>query len=108
MANDNAREKLLYLIDRKAFEPVLSASPKDYQSDKDRQKLTDAQKTTRSTQHRYHTSYKTAQDVYQNYKDDLSSDAAEDVDRELKALRLPTLRDIKPEVEKLAGQLGVK
>ncbi len=82
MAQADAREQLLDLIDKKAFEPVLDASPKDYEKEQDRQKLADAQQTTRSTQHRYHTSYKTAKDVYQNYKDDLSSDAAEDVDRE--------------------------
>lgn len=106
--SDDKREKLLDLIDRKAFDPVLKASPEEYESEADRKKLADVQKTTRSTQHRYHTSYKTAKDVYQNFKDDLSSDAAEDVDRGLSALRLPTLKDIKPDVEKLAQQLGVK
>ncbi len=106
--SDDKREKLLELIDKKAFDPILAASADDHTSEADRKKLSDVQKTTRSTQQRYHSSYRTAEDVYSNFRDDLSSDAAQKVDHELRALNLPTLKDIKPEVEKLAKQLGVK
>ncbi len=106
MADDNARKKLLDLIDHKAFDPVLNADPKDY-PESQRNKLNDVQSTTRSTKKRYHDSYETAHDVYLNYKRDLSSAAAEDVSRELRDLDLPTLTDIKDEVEKKAHDLGV-
>jgi hypothetical protein len=106
MPDKDARQELLDLLDKKAFDPVLNASPDDYTKDK-RNALKDVQGTTRSTQKRYHDHYKTAQDVYANYKDDLSSDAAQDVDRELRDLGLPTLKEIQWEVEKKAQELGI-
>jgi len=41
------------------------------------------------------------------FQDDLRSDAARKVHRQLKDLRLPTLDDVKPEFDELANQLGV-
>ncbi len=43
MTNDSAREKLLDLLDRKAFDPVLNASPSAYTSERDKEKLRDVQ-----------------------------------------------------------------
>jgi hypothetical protein len=37
--SDDKRQKLLDLIDKKAFEPVFNASPSDYKSEDDRSKL---------------------------------------------------------------------
>ena len=107
MPDKNAREKLLDLLDRKAFDPVLVASPDDYSSENDRQKLRDVQETTRSTRRSYHEKYTTAEKVRYNFRDDLSSDAAQKVHRKLRSLRLPTLNDIKDEFEQVADELGV-
>ncbi len=106
MPDKHAREQLLDLIDRKAFQPVLDASPDDYKNDKDKETLRDVQKTTRSTQQSYH-KYNSAEKVRDMFRDDLSSDAAQKVHRELRELGLPTLNDIKDEVEQLADKLGV-
>ena len=108
MADNDARERLLDLLDKKAFDPVLNTSPDDYQSDKDKKRLKDVQETTRSTQHSYHAKYKSAGKVVEMYRDDLSSSAAQKVHDELRGLGLPTLNDIKGEFEKLADQLDVK
>ncbi len=43
-----------------------------------------------------------------NYERDLSSDAAEKVQSQLRDLGLPTLQQVKPEFEKLAHKLGVE
>lgn len=106
MPNKHAREQLLDLLDKKAFDPVLKASPNHYKSESDKQKLRDLQETTRHTQQSYHEKYTTAQDVRDNFRRDLSSEAAKKVHRELRDLGLPTVNDIKNEFEQLADQLG--
>ncbi len=106
MSDKDAEGKLLELLDRNAFEPVLNASPDDYSSESDRKKLRDVQEKTKSTQQSYH-KYGSAEKVREMFRDDLSSDAAQKVHRQLKYLGLPTLDDIKPEFEKLADDLGV-
>jgi hypothetical protein len=107
MPERDAREKLLALLDTKAFEPVLKASPDDYSSEAEKKKLQDLQQTTRSTQQSYHQKYKTAEKVQEMFRDDLHSEAAQKVHRELRDLGLPTLNDIQDEFEKLADELGV-
>lgn len=108
MADSKAREKLLDLIDKKAFDPVLNASPDKYSSESDKKKLRDVQETTRSTQRSYHDKYKTAQAVVENFHSDLNSEAAKKVHHELRDLGLPTLNDIKDEFDQLADKLGVR
>ncbi len=107
MTNKHAREQLLDLLDKKAFDPVLKASHDDDKSESDKQKLRDLQETTRHTKQGYHEKYSTAHDVRDNFRRDLNSEAAKKVHRELRNLGLPTLNDIKGEFEQLADQLGV-
>lgn len=104
MAND-ARTELLDLLDREAFDPVINATPDDV-ADSKRDQLEDVQKTTKSTKESYH-EYGSAEKVREMFRDDLSSDAARDVQRQLKDLGLPTLQDVKGEFERKADELGV-
>ena len=107
MAEENkARQELLDFLDRKAFDPVLNASPDKF-SGEDQQKLNKLQSTTRSTQKRYHENYTSAGEVVVNFKRDLNSEAAQEVHQDLKDLGLPTLNDFKDEFEKKAKDLGV-
>jgi hypothetical protein len=106
MADGNAREKLLDLLDRKAFDPVINASP-DKVADEKRKKLEGLKETTRSTKKSYHEKYGSAEKVVEMFRDDLSSDSARKVQRELKSMGLPTLQDVEDEFEKLAGELEV-
>ena len=104
MSDNQKREKLLSLLDKKVFDPVLKASPDDYSSEADKEKLQSVQKTTRNTQHSYHQKYTTAQAVSKNFHDDLHSEAAKKVHRTLQDLKLPTVEDIKDEFEKLDNE----
>ncbi len=104
MASDAKRE-LVDFLERRAFRPVLSAKPDDY-SDADRRKLAEVQRATRSEIERYRNEYTSAQDVIDNYKDDLTSEPAKKIDRELDQSGLPTLRDIEPEFRKKVEDLG--
>ncbi len=104
--SDSAKEKLVDFLEQRAFKPVLDARADDYDSDSQRRKLADVQRATRSEVDRYRHRYSSAQDVIDNYKDDLTSEPAKEVDRELNALGLPTLRDIEPEFRKKVEELG--
>lgn len=105
MPND-ARTRLLDLLDKEAFDPVLKASPNEYKDDATKQKLKGLQDTTRSTQKSYH-DYGSASKVREMFRDDLNSDAARKVHDQLRDLDLPTLPDIESEFERLAEELGV-
>ena len=105
MASD-AKQELVDFLESRAFRPVLDRDPDQYGSDSDRQKLADVQRATRSEIDRYRHEYTSSQDVIQNYKDDLTSEPAKKVDRELNDLGLPTLRDIEPEFRRKVEDLG--
>lgn len=103
----NAREKLLRFLDSKAFDPVLKASAEKYHSDAAKKKLEDVKQSTEGSKKRYHEKYGSASEVFKRFKDDLSSDAAKKVQKELKELGLPTLPELSGEFEQLADRLGV-
>ncbi len=105
MASD-AKKELVDFLESRAFKPVLSKTPDDYRSDSDRRKLADVQRATRSEVDRYRKEYSSAQQVIQMYKDDLTSEPAKEIDRELDQLGLPTLRDIEPQFRKKVQELG--
>ncbi len=105
MASD-AKKELVDFLESRAFRPVLNKKADDYGSDSDRRKLADVQRATRSEIERYRKEYSSAQQVIQMYKDDLTSEPAQEVDRELNDLGLPTLRDIEPEFRRKVEQLG--
>lgn len=102
---DDKQKKLFDWLDRKAFDPVLNAKPEDFSGDK-KDKLEDVQRATRSERERYK-NYSSAQELYQNFQDDLSSDDAREVDRELDALGLPKLPDFEKEFNEKAREVGV-
>ncbi len=104
--SDNAKKELVDFLERRAFRPVLDTRPDDYDSDSERRRLAEVQRATRSEIDRYRHQYTSAQDVIDNYKDDLTSEPAKKIDRELDALGLPTLRDIEPEFRKKVEELG--
>ena len=97
MAN---KQKLLNFLERKVFNPILSASPDRY-SEADKKKLKDVQDRTRSEKDRFH-HYGSAQEIIDNYKSDLHSSTAKRVNSELKKLKLPTLPSVEEEFNKLA------
>lgn len=98
-------KKLFDFLDRRAFKPVLDADPDDYSGD-DKRKLEDAQRATRSERKRYE-NYGSADELYRMFHDDLDSEPAKKIHRELKELGLPTLNDVCKEFDKRAHEAGV-
>ena len=105
-ADQNAREKLVRFLDEKAFEPILRAGPERY-SGPDRQRLEHAKRATERTRQRYHDHYMSAEEVRERFRDDLSSSAAQRVQREIENLGPPTLHDVEDDFEDLCRDLGV-
>jgi hypothetical protein len=102
----HAKEELLQLLDRKAFDPVLRAKPADFPQSK-RDRLADVQERTRREQDRYH-HYGSAGEIVRMFHDDLDSEPAKKVHRSLDELGLPTLNDLQDEFDRLADKLGAR
>ncbi|HTI85593.1 MAG TPA: hypothetical protein VL966_03235 [Alphaproteobacteria bacterium] len=102
---DTAKDKLVDFLERRAFDPVLKAKPEHYPEPR-RGKLEDVQRRTRTEVERFH-GYGSARDVVVNFLNDLDSEPAQRIHRELHALGLPTLNDIEDEFMKLADDLHV-
>jgi len=100
-----AKSRLVEFLDREAFDPILKANPDRYPDSK-KDKLRDVQRATESEKKRYH-EYSSAEQVYRMYRDDLSSEPAQKIDRELRDLDLPTLKDVREKFERLASEVGV-
>ncbi|MDC7785308.1 hypothetical protein PQJ75_26365 [Rhodoplanes sp. TEM] len=105
MASDKF-STLLHLVERKAFDPVMRAGP-DGRSDADKAKLAEVKRKTGAEIERYR-GYGSAEALVTNFKRDLHSDAARKVHADLRSLDLPTIADIRDEVEKKARELGVE
>lgn len=101
----DAKQQLFDFLDRRAFLPVLDARPGDY-DDKDQDKLDHVQRATEAERERFR-GYPSAKKLVAMYRDDLHSKPAQKVDRELKALDLPTLRDFREDFERKVEELGV-
>lgn len=97
-----SKQHLVDFLNRRVFQPVLKAKPDDYNGN-ERKKLEDVQDSTRSEIDRFN-GYKDADEVILNYKRDLHSEAAKKVNRELEALKLPTLASVQEEFLKEAGE----
>ena len=102
----DAQHQLLDLLEREAFDPVLRARP-DSGSEVDKRKLAEVQSKTRSEIDRFR-GYGSAREVVTNFKRDLSSEPAKRVHRDLAALDLPTINDIRDRFEAKARDLGVE
>lgn len=101
-----AKERLVNFIDRKALAPVLEADPGSFPERK-RDDLRDVQEATRAERERFR-NYGSAEQVYEMFRNDLSSDAAKKVHRKLRDLGLPTLDDIEDDVEEMAKDAGIR
>jgi hypothetical protein len=106
MADQQAQKKLFDVLDKGAFQPVLRASENDIPENK-RDKLEHVKRATESERERFK-NYETAERMYQMYRDDLSSGAAESVNRDLGDLDLPKLADCQQQVENTARELEIR
>lgn len=101
----DAKGELVEFIVRRAFDPVLKATPNG-RSDADKKKLDHVQDATRAEIERFRR-YGSAEEVVINSKRDLDSKPARKIHAELTALGLPTINDVREAFEKKAHDLGV-
>lgn len=106
MNDQEAKKRLFELLDEGAFQPVLNVDEEDVPDNK-RDKLDQVKRATASERERFK-NYETAEKMFQMYRDDLTSEAAEDVNEDLEALGLPRLEDCRLEVERAAKDLGIR
>lgn len=104
MGASNQREELIRFLDRKVFDPILHAS---HRSRNEQRRLKQVQHNTESEKRRFHSEYRTAKEVRENYLSDLNSRTAHRVNSELEDLNLPTLPSVKDEFLSLCDNLGV-
>lgn len=102
----SAKDKLVDWLERRAFNPVLRADPKDY-PEKEHDKLKQVQDKTRIELERFR-GYGSAKEVLVNFKRDLGSTPARKVHRDLEELGLPTLNSLRGEFEELADSVGAR
>jgi hypothetical protein len=106
MTHPQAKDELVKILDQHAFEPVLRAREDDYPESKHAE-LRHVKDATERERDRYQ-HYESAEKVVQMYRDDLSSQAARQIDQELRDLELPTLADCRSLFEREADRLGVR
>lgn len=104
---DNKKDQLVDFLDRKVFEPILTKSPDDYKSEKEREMLRDVQESTEAERERFREQYDSAERVKDMYHSDLSSSAARKIHEESKELGLPQMEDVWEEFNELCEKLEV-
>lgn len=102
---DDKQRKLFNFLDDRAFQPILNKDADDYSGEK-RQKFEDVKRATQSERERYQ-NYSSAQELYRNFHDDLTSDEAVEVNRKLDDLNLPKLADFEKQFDERASEVGV-
>lgn len=107
MAERGARERLVDLLDREVFRPIVQASP-DRFSGNDRRKYDEVRDATERTREKYRKEYSSARQVYDMYRSDLSSEPAQRISRRSHDLNLPAFEDVEEEFTRLAEEVGVR
>jgi hypothetical protein len=106
MATDKNTQKLVDLLEKRAWNPILRASPEKY-NEADRKALDRVKKKTEAQRERYR-NYGTAGEIRQQFQDDLRSPAARRTNADLRKLNLPVQADVADEFLSLADRLGVR
>ncbi|MDA8387233.1 MAG: hypothetical protein M0Z58_01050 [Nitrospiraceae bacterium] len=103
------REQLIEFLDEKLFDPILRASPDDYESQDSRKKLHDVKKHIEKEKLRFRDrdAYPAAADIKKSILLDLQSKTGEKMGHDLDQLDLPRLTGIKDEFLKLCDALKV-
>ncbi|MBR0644376.1 hypothetical protein [Plastoroseomonas hellenica] len=105
MTSTQAKKQLTDFLEHHAFQPVLRAKP-DRFSPAQRDELTDLQGRTRTEVERFR-GYGSAEAVVINFRRDLHSAKAREVQHRLSRLGLPVLPEVREDFEALANRLAV-
>jgi len=96
-----AKSELLRFLESNVFHPILRARPDQYNL-RERKLLSNVQRVTLSEKSRFQ-KYQTVEEIVENFKRDLHSEAAKRLDGDLQLLRMPRLIDVKDQFLELAG-----
>ena len=103
----DTRRRLLALLDRDLFEPVLARTREDFDRLDDKHRFDDARRKMSREKGRYHDNCPTALDIKENFLRDLESRSSRRLNANLRALGLPTYWDARDEFLKLCETYGV-
>jgi hypothetical protein len=104
-ATDAGQRKLIGLLERPVWNPILRASPAGY-SRAAQSRLERVQRKTATQRDRYR-NYRGAGEVRQRFQEDLRSRAAKSTNADLRKLDLPIQSDVADEFFVFADRLGV-
>ena len=107
MNDEDKRKKLVNFLNENALNPILEKSEDDFKSQDKKEKFKDVKRSTESEKERFE-NYDSAKEVKDNYLNDLNSEPAKMINRELDDLNLPKLPDYKKEFLNLCEKLEVK
>jgi hypothetical protein len=105
-AEKNKREELLEFIDKNAFDVILKTKTERFEG-KDKENFEGILKKTENEKKKFHNDYKTPEEVKQNFLQNVRSEAAEKVNKDLEKFGLPTLPQLKDEFMELCKKLEV-
>ena len=103
----DTRKRLLALLDRDVFDPVLGKSREDFDRLADKHRYDDARRKVSRERNRYHDNCPTALDIKENFLRDVESRSSQRLNENLRALRLPNYWDVKDEFLKLCETCGM-
>ena len=103
----DTRKRLLALLDRDLFDPVLSKTREHFGGLDDKHRYDDARRKISREKSRYHDNCPTALDIKENFLRDLESRSSQRLNENLRALGLPNYWDARDEFLKLCDTYGV-
>lgn len=100
------RSDLIEVLERSVFRPVLSTAPEDF-AEEDRLVYRHVRTWTEEARRRYREQYRSAREVWEQFRNDLSSDPGLEAVRGARSLGLPSFEDARGELERAAHRAGV-
>lgn len=97
----DTRRRLLALLDRDLFNPVLARTREDFHRLDNKHRFDDARRKISRERSRYHDNCPTALDIKENFLRDVESRTSRRLNENLRALGLPTYWDARDEFIKL-------
>jgi hypothetical protein len=107
MEDKDTRKRLLALLDRDLFDPVLQRRREEFESLNDKKRFEDVRRKVIEERERYHDNCPTAQDIKENFMRDLESRTSRRLNENLRHLGLPSYWDVKDDFIKLCDTYQV-
>lgn len=107
MRDKDVRRRLLALLDKRLFEPILRTDRGEIERTVEKHHFDDAHKKIAEERQRYHDNCPTAADIKENFLRDLQSRTSTRLNKNLRSLGLPTYWDVKDEFLDLCQTYGL-